>query len=312
MRGLFTFRYSEEQMKNLEDLGVEITYLPEESLAEGTSLAGYDFLVCFNPFARLDFTGHTLKWIHLISKGVGHVPQFLRDDPDVIITNNVSGPSVPIGELIICYILEIFKNSRLFYRQQEQKLWKANPDILEITGKTICFLGTGLIAREAAARLRPFHATLVGLNTSGHAVPEFDQVLPMTALEQVLQGADVVVSALPATPDTFHLLDKKTLRLIPKGATLINISRGSVIDEKALETLVVENYFRGVALDVFETEPLPEDSPLWTDPHVIVTPHNALYSDWYQQRVFDGIYENVKSFLGGTEMYGVVDFGKGY
>ena len=234
MRGLFTFCYSDEQMQKLEALGIEITYLPEESLTVGTSVAGYDFLVCFNPFDRLDFTDCQLKWIHLVSKGVGHVPRFLQEDPDIVITNNVNGPSVPIGELIICYILEIFKSSKLFYRQQEQKLWKSNPDILEITGKRICFLGTGLIAREAAARLRPWNAILIGLNTSGHEVPEFDNVMPISDLKKVLPWADVVISALPATPETFHLLNAETLRLIPQGATLINISRGSVIEENAL------------------------------------------------------------------------------
>lgn len=101
MRGLFTFCYSDEQMQKLEALGIEITYLPEESLTVGTSVAGYDFLVCFNPFDRLDFTDCQLKWIHLVSKGVGHVPRFLQEDPDIVITNNVNGPSVPIGELII-------------------------------------------------------------------------------------------------------------------------------------------------------------------------------------------------------------------
>lgn len=312
MRGLFTFRYSEEQMKTIEYLGIEITYIPEETLPAGTSLAGYDFLVCFNPFARLDYTDQKLKWIHLVSKGVGHVPKFLQDDPDIIITNNVSGPSVPIGELIICYILEIFKNSRFFYERQREKVWQSNPDILEITGKKICFLGTGLIAREAAARLRPWNATLIGLNTSGHEVPEFDQVLPMSKLTTVLPKADVVISALPATPETFHLLNAETLKMIPAGASLINISRGSVIDEKALCELVAAGHFRGVALDVFENEPLPAESPLWSDERVIVTPHNALYSDWYGQRVFDGIYENAGRFLAGDELCGVVDFKKGY
>lgn len=109
MRGLFTFCYSDEQMQKLEALGIEITYLPEESLTVGTSVAGYDFLVCFNPFDRLDFTDCQLKWIHLVSKGVGHVPRFLQEDPDIVITNNVNGPSVPIGELIICYIFGDFQ-----------------------------------------------------------------------------------------------------------------------------------------------------------------------------------------------------------
>ena len=93
---------------------------------------------------------------------------------------------------------------------------------------------------------------------------------------------------------------------------MINISRGSVIEENALCELLEEEHFRDVALDVFETEPLPTDSPLWSNDRVIVTPHNALYSDWYGQRVFDGIYENAGRFLAGDELCGVVDFKKGY
>lgn len=312
MRALFTFRYDDRQMKQLEELGIDITYLPEEELEEGTSVAGYDFMVCFNPFSRLDFTDCHLKWIQLVSKGVGQVPESLRNAPGIVITNNVSGPAVPIGELIVTYILELFKNARFFFDNQRKARWEPNTDILEITGKTIGFLGTGKIAQEAAYRLKPFHAKIIGTNTTGHKTDGFDETYPTADLITVLEQSDVVVSTLPATDETYHTLNQETLGYMKRGSSLINISRGSVIDEEALCRYLSEDYFRGVALDVFEEEPLPESSPLWSNPRVIVTPHNALYSDWYNRRVFEMIYDNVVRFLKGNPLEGIVDYSRGY
>lgn len=312
MRALFTFTYEKEQMKQLEKLGVDITYMPEETLEKGTSLAGFDFMVCFNPFPKLDFSDCHLKWIQLVSKGVNQVPEFLRNNPDIIITNNVSGPSIPIGELIITYILEIFKNTRYFLDHQRRSQWAPNTDILEITGKTIGFLGTGKIAQEAALRLKSFQAKIIGMNTTGHETVGFDTVYSVTNLKTVLEQSDVVVSTLPSTDATFHILNEKTLGYMKCGSSLINISRGSVIDEKALCKYLYEDHFRGVALDVFEKEPLPETSPLWSHPRVIVTPHNALYSDLYHQRVFEIIYKNTINFLSCKSLSGIVDYTKGY
>lgn len=312
MRALFTFRYEDEQMKQLKDLGIDITYLPEEKLKAGTSLAGYDFMVCFNPFSKLNFTNCRLRWIQLVSKGVSQVPEFLRNNPKIAITNNVSGPSIPIGELIVTYILEIFKNARFFFDSQRRAHWEPNTDILEITGKTIGFLGTGKIAQEAAYRLKPFRARIIGANTTGHETEGFDEIYPTAHLETVLRQSDVVVSALPATDETYHILNQKTLGYMKRGSSLINISRGSVIDEEALCRYLDEGYFRGVALDVFEKEPLPESSPLWNNPQVIITPHNALYSDWYNQRVFRIIYDNTVNFVEGRPLNGIVDYSKGY
>lgn len=312
MKALFTFRYDDDQMQMLEGLGIDVTYIPETSLPRETSLEGYDFMVCYAPFSRLNYDHNQLQWIQLVSKGVNQVPAFLRDDPAIVITNNVSGPAIPIGELIIAYILEIYKNARYFYNNQQERQWIANPDILEITDKTIGFLGTGRIAQEAAVRLQVFNANIIGVNTSGHTADGFQEVRPISDLPWLLESSDIVVSTLPATEQTWHLLNDDTLGLMRQGSTLINISRGSVIDEPALIQHLQAGRFRGVALDVFETEPLPKESPLWSDPRVIVTPHNALYSDLYNQRVFDMIYHNVQRFLAGEPLDGIVDYRKGY
>ena len=310
-QALFTYKYGD--MAEFEKLGYEVTYIPEETLPDQFSLEGYEVLVCFNPFPKLDMdTLSDLRLIQLVSKGVNQVPDSLRNNPRITITNNVTGPAVPIGELIVSYILQIFKNARFFYDRQNEKCWQANPDILEITGKTIGFLGTGNIAQEAAVRLRPFGAKLIGVSRHGNPVSCFDRVDTLDRLEDLLRESNVVVSTLPATDETYHLLNADTFAVMKRGVTLVNISRGSVIDEQALIHALADGLFRGVALDVFETEPLPADSPLWSDPRVIVTPHNALYSDWYDTRVFRMIYDNLKNYIEDMPLQGIVDYSRGY
>ncbi len=131
-------------------------------------------------------------------------------------------------------------------------------------------------------------------------------------LNTFISKCDVAVSTLPSTPETFHLLDAHAFSIMKKGSSIINVSRGSIIDETALIEKIKEGHFRGVALDVFEKEPLDTDSPLWTFDNVIITPHNALYSDLYDTRVFEMIYDNLKRYLQKEELVNPVDFDKGY
>lgn len=311
---LFTFQYGFENMKKITDLGYEITCIPEEELTNEAENTPYEIMVCFNPFQKLDISKMpSLRWIQLVSKGINHVPQDLVKSGNIIVTNNAEATSIPIAELIISYLLQIYKQAPLFYSQKQEKKWAANQDILEVFGKTIGFLGTGNIASQAARRLKAFDAVILGVNHSGHKPNEyFDEVFTLKELDQFLSRCDVVVSTLPSTPDTFHLLNDHTFSLMKKGSSIINVSRGSIIDEKALISKLKEGYFRGAAMDVFEKEPLNQESPLWDLDNVIITPHNALYSDLYTSRVFEMIYDNLKRYLNKKELLNPVDFEKGY
>lgn len=310
---LFTFNYGEENLKKASELGYELTFIPENELTSEHFTTPFEIIVCFNPFQNLSYSMlQSVRWIQLVSKGISHVPQEIVQSENIRITNNAKATSVPIAELIISYLLQLYKQAPLFYRQKEVKKWAANQDILEVSGKTIGFLGTGNIASEAAKRLKAFDAVILGLNHLGHAANYFDQVFPLSELETFLPKCDVVVSTLPQTPDTYHLLNGHTLSLLKRGSCIINVSRGSVIDEAALISKLQEHHFLGAALDVFEQEPLDLNSPLWSLDNVIITPHNALYSDQYNTRVFEMIYENLKRYRDKKELINPVDFNRGY
>ncbi len=314
IKTLFTFSYGSENFRKLEDIGYDVTYVPEAEITEAVYDTPYEVLVCFNPFTKLSLQKMpSLKWIQLVSKGINHVPATEIKKAKIQVTNNSEATSIPIAELIISYIFQIFKQSKSFNCKQAAKLWQPNTDILELYGKTIGFLGTGNIATQAAKRLKPFSTTILGVNTTGHeADPTFDKIYSFNHLNNFYSSCDVIISTLPSTPQTHHLLNEDAFSKMNANISLINISRGNIICEQDLITRLQQGFFRGVALDVFETEPLPATSPLWDFENVIITPHNALYSDLYDTRVFEMIYENMQLYKNHKVLKNIADFVKGY
>jgi len=314
IKALFTFSYGNENFKKLEDIGYDITYIPESEITDTIYSIPYEVLVCFNPFPKISVPKMpSLKWIQLVSKGLNHVPLSDINKSDVQVTYNSDATSIPIAELIISYLLQIFKHSKSFYHKQSTKSWASDTNILELYGKTIGFLGTGNIATQAAKRLKPFGTTIYGVNTNGHdADASFDKIYSLEHLDDFYPLCDVIVSTLPSTPQTYHLLNENSFSKMKEQVSLINVSRGSVICEQDLIACLKQGLFRGVALDVFETEPLPSSSPLWDFENVIITPHNALYSDLYNARVFDMIFQNMQLYKEQGVLKNIADFTKGY
>lgn len=310
MKALFTHHYGEENMKKISDLGVEITYLPEGKLEKNTPVSDYDFLVCYDAFPNLIIKGERLKWIQLTSKGIAHVPEHLREK--YIITNNKNASAIPIAETILGYIFYFYKNFPLFHSNQTKHIWKPKSDLLELTGKTVLFLGTGEIARETVNKLTPYDCKILGINTEGRQTEGFLEVFALSQLHETLERADIIISTLPDTEKTRRILNKESLSHTKKGSVLINISRGTILEESSLISFLERGHFRGVALDVFETEPLPEDSPLWDFENLLITPHSSFLSDHFRERLFSMIYENIKHFIRGEALNNLVDYKKGY
>ena len=127
-----------------------------------------------------------------------------------------------------------------------------------------------------------------------------------------MSQADIIVLSIPYTKETHHLIDENSISFIKKGAFLINIARGSIIKEPALIEALGKGEIRGAALDVFEEEPLPEDSPLWNMNNVIITPHNSWVSEMRNERRYDIIHENMKRFISGEKLINIVNIEKGY
>lgn len=313
MKTLITYNYGQEKMERIGNLGYEIIHIHESEITNCEEIKDIEVLVCYNPFDNLDISKlENLKLIILSSIGIDQVPIDYIRKKEIFLTNNKGGYSIPISEWVILKILEILKNSRKFYMKQSEKKWQIDTSILELYGKTIGFIGTGTIAMETAKRLRGFETNILGLNTEGRDVKYFNKCYSIEEIGEILSMSDIVILSIPHTKKTHHLINETTMNMFKKGSCLINISRGSIIDERALTKKLIEGRFRAVALDVFEHEPLPAHSPLWDFENVIITPHNCWVSEMRNERRFAYIYENMKKYINGENLINLVNLNKGY
>lgn len=300
-------------MNKIRELGYEIILENEKEIVYKDTLKDVEVLVCYNPFTTLDITKlENLKWIQLSSIGIDQAPKEHLEEKNIILTNNKGGYSIPMGEWIVMKSLELIKNSRSMYVNQDHKKWYMDTSILEIYGKTIGFIGTGSIAVEAAKRFQGFGVNVVGLNTKGRDVEYFDKCYSKDELELMLSICDFVVLTIPYTEDTHHMFDENTFKLMKNSAYLINVSRGSIIDEVAMIKSLRDGIIKGAALDVFEEEPLDKNNPLWELENVIITAHNSWVSEMRNTRRYNMIYENMRRYINGENLKNVVDLSKGY
>ncbi|WP_432665817.1 phosphoglycerate dehydrogenase [Wukongibacter baidiensis] len=313
MKVLFTYHYGEEKMKAVSDLGYEVIHIPEKEVSNCDEIEDIEVLVCYTPFNSLDISKlNNLRWIQLSSIGSDQAPYSYIKEKGIFLTNNKGGYSIPMGEWIVLKILEIYKNSKYFYNKQREKEWKLSTDVLEIYGKNVGFIGTGSIAKEGAKRLQGFGANIYGLNTKGSSVEYFDKCFAMEEIDELLSICDIVVCTIPYTKMTHNLLNKEKIDKMKDASVLINVSRGNIINEDDLITALKEGKFLGVALDVFDEEPLPKDNPLWSIDKVYITPHNSWVSEMRNERRFKNIYENMRRYINGEALINLIDLDRGY
>lgn len=313
IKALFTYNYGDEKMNDIKKLGYEVILDHEKNIIYKDDFKDVEVLVCYNPFDTLDITMlENLKWIQLSSIGIDQVPKEHLIKNKTVLTNNKGGYSIPMGEWIVMKSLELIKNSRDMYVNQVKKSWHMDTSILEIYGKTIGFIGTGSIANEAAKRFQGFGVNILGLNTKGRDVEYFDKCYSEDELGVLLDLSDFVILTIPYTEKTHHMINEQTFNQMKNSAYLINVSRGNIIDEKAMIKALKDGTIQGAALDVFDEEPLGENSTLWDLDNVIITAHNSWISEMRNTRRYNTIYENMKRYINGEALKNVVDLSKGY
>lgn len=312
MKVLLNFRFSDEKMKKLEDLGCELLYIPEREMKDRDDFYDVDVWFSYSSFKDVEMERFTnLKLIILTSTGVDMVPKEYVLKHNIVVTNNKEGYSVPIAESIVMYILEVFKNSYQAFKKQEMRIWNPDMSWLELAGKRVGFLGTGTISKCAVKRLQAFDVDIWGVNTDGRDVDGFSRCFPMNDSEEFFRNCDVIVGVMPETPATTHLVDAVRLEMMKEGSTLMNVGRGNLIDLKALEKYIEK--FRGVVLDVVEKEPLDVTSSLWEEDNVIITAHNSWVSDKNWDRRYDYLYKNLKAYVETGKPIDIVrNLGRGY
>ncbi len=253
-------------------------------------------------FFRID----GLRWLHTFSAGVDSPAFQVVIDRGGMLTNS-SGASAPsIAQYVIAMMLYRTKRVDEWRDQQRRREWlQLSPG--ELTGQTVGIIGTGAIGGEVARLAKAFRMKTIGMRRSEKRTPHIDEQVTPRRLSHLLRQSDFVVLACPLTKETEGLIGERELRAMKPTATLINVARGRVVDEEALLRALQEGWIASACLDVFTLEPLPESSPLWDMPNVIVTPHNSGPSPLNMGRAMAIFLDNLERFANGRKLRNLVE-----
>ena len=287
------FKYNQEQLSNLENLGYEIVFVQDERKTLNIDVSDIDTVVCNSLFLYNDITEFkNLRTIQLTSAGLDRVPLDYIKEKRIQLFNASGVYSIPMAEWAVLKILEIYKKSRQFYKNQDEHKWEKQRELLELTDKTTAIIGYGSVGTEIAKRLKSFGVNIISVDMRVKEDEYVNESILIDNLNDALEKSDVIILTLPLTVETKYLINEEKIKVMKDNAVLINVSRGGIIDETALIESLNKDKFLGVALDVFEEEPLNE-SPLWDFENVIITPHNSFVSDKVNERLFELMIENL-------------------
>lgn len=249
-----------------------------------------------------------LKWIQCLSAGFDTIDMEYIKGRDIIYTNAKDIFSVPIAEDVICKMLIHNTNALSYLKNQENHSWERGLRRREFCSQTVGIIGTGSIATEIAKRLQGFGVKVIGYKrTPVSTLPYFDEVYSgHKSLNFILSISDYVIVTVDLNKETYHLINKDNLKCMKKEASIINIARGSVINQKDLTEMLKNKEISYAGLDVFETEPLPKDDELWNLDNVYITPHVSGVVKNNKDRLKKLIVENIKRYIENDQLVNLV------
>ncbi len=263
-----------------------------------------------------------LRWIHSPAAAVHEIlkPQVI--DSDIVVTNARGVHGSVVAEHVMAQLFALAKRlpSAMRYQRQhvwaQEQLWNESPRPQELSGSTLGLLGFGSIGREVARRALALGMRVIAVreHPSAPGDPASRDCVTVGAdrLDDVLQQSDFLVLALPLTSATRGLINAQRLSIMKPKAYIINVGRGPLLDDAALLSALREHRLAGAALDVFAQEPLPQDSPYWDLPNVLITPHSAALTDKLWPRHYELLRENIGRYLSGRPLLFIVDKSRGY
>jgi phosphoglycerate dehydrogenase-like enzyme len=297
---------------------VHVVHLPNYDLLP-QELPDTDIFIGYSIRADQLKSAKQLKWVHSTAAGVAQLMYPELRDSGILVTNASGIFSIPMAEHTMGLILALARNLPDSVRFQDQTIWSQQqlwdkPQHLgEVNSRLLLIVGFGSIGRELARRARAFDMRVWGVTRSGKGDSSLaEKIVPASQLNEALPEADYVVLAAPDTPETKHLIGAAQLARMKRTARLLNVGRGSLLDEEALVRSLQTGELAGAALDVARTEPLPPESPLWKAPNLFITPHTSAISErlWDRETVL--LLDLLERWFGGAEMTNVVDFTRGY
>ena len=311
-------KYGEDHINMIKEAassaGAELHLFETEDAAIASGISAD---VIYGTAPRIAATDKNLKWLCTPTAGVDYLIKdgaFANDE--CILTNAAGAYGVTIAEHMIGVLIMMMRRIPEFQAGVAQKKWLEQRKQNLILGSRITVLGAGDIGRSFAERIKSFKpACITAVNRSGRSDCKFfDEVFPVSRLDDILPGTDVLAMSLPATEETKNILSRERLALLPHRAYVINVGRGSAIDEDAIADELDSGRLAGAALDVFSTEPLPEDSRLWNTRNLLITPHVAgnLTADHTIERNVEMFCEDLDNYVNGRPLKYLVDRKLGY
>lgn len=260
-----------------------------------------------------------LRWAHTASAGVGASLHAAMRASDVVLTNSAGIYAEPMADTVLAMILHFARGIDFAVRAQAERRWWKEPfddprtPVRELSGSTLGIVGLGGIGQAVARRAVALGMTVVAARRRRTDGPPGVEVRSgADALERILPRSDYLVLAVPQTEQTRAMVGARELGMLPEGAVLVNVARGGVVDEEALVAALRGGRLRGAGLDVFAREPLPEGSPLWGLPNVLVLPHVSGASHRFWRRQTDLITHNIRRYAAGEPLLNTVDKHAGY
>lgn len=284
----------------------------EALLADAEVLFDFDY----TGVAALPERAKNVRWVQATSAGIG---QFIARQNyarmNAVFTTSSGVHARPLAEFAIMSMLEVVKKRNLARKQQLEHRWQRFATD-ELSGKTLAIVGLGKIGKEVARLAKAFDMRVTALkrHTDGQtaALLEVDVLRPWTELNKLLEDADFVCLACPHTPETDGLIGAAEFAAMKRGATLINVARGAIVQEPAMLEALQSGQLGFAALDVTAIEPLPADSPLWDMENVSIYHHSASTNDRENERIVDIFCDNLRRYLDGQPLHNQLDIERMY
>ncbi|WP_248517991.1 D-2-hydroxyacid dehydrogenase [Salinarchaeum laminariae] len=277
--------------------GVEAELIGDDPIALGAC----DGVVTF---AYREYFLDAVEWVHSIQAGVDRFPQAEFEAEGITLTNSTGIHGESVGETVLGYMTAFARNLHAYRSAQERSEW-ADPEWdrpFTLDGESVCVVGLGTIGQGVAERATWMGMDVRGVRRTPDPVPIVDEVYGHEGLHTALMDARFVVLAVPLTPSTRRMIGPAELAAMDDDAYLINVARGGVVVQDALVSALEDDQLAGAALDVFQEEPLPEESPLWEMDEVIVTPHSAARTRDYFRDIADIVLDNVERQADGLTL----------
>jgi glyoxylate/hydroxypyruvate reductase A len=260
----------------------------------------------------------SLKWIQATSAGIGQLVdqhRYAERMPGTLFTTASGVHAIPLAEYALMSILMFRRRVPEMLADQRERRWEPFAST-DLTARSLAVVGMGSIGREVARVASEFGMRTIGVKRAVTGVDpdafHLDALYGLDELHEALRGAEHVVLSVPHTPETEGMIRADELALLAPGAILVNVARGAVVDESALVDALESGHLGGAALDVFQEEPLPADSPFWTMPNVLVCAHSAGTSDRESERITDLFCKNLRRYLVGEPLLNVLDSARMY